>query len=292
VGKSDIVFGHARPVDLFYWMRERHSIWKKRDAGLPKPWTDDPILQDYKFTNMFRELDRGTLALRRMCFGKEDPGLLAFNIIWYRLFNVDTHAKSIGFVDLFQELADKMLHLDACGEKIFTSAHMTVGRGGERKILTTLNSLREIWAEREIIADCCRQETRLEEIFYGLQAYYCIGPFIAYEIVCDFRWYEQLLGNATDTLTWANIGPGCKRGLYRMGLEQDIDSLLRLYDDAWNVHRFMPDHHVACCKWNEVAPAWPLFELREIEHSLCEFDKYQRVKTGVGKPRQLFNGRK
>ncbi len=31
---------------------------------------------------------------------------------------------------------------------------------------------------------------------------------------------------------------------------------------------------------------WPPLELREIEHSLCEFDKYERVRLGEGKPKQ------
>ena len=32
----------------------------------------------------------------------------------------------------------------------------------------------------------------------------------------------------------------------------------------------------------------PVLEMREIEHSLCEFDKYQRVKNGEGKPRSIY----
>ena len=32
----------------------------------------------------------------------------------------------------------------------------------------------------------------------------------------------------------------------------------------------------------------PTLEMREIEHSLCEFDKYQRVKHGEGKPRSIY----
>jgi hypothetical protein len=28
--------------------------------------------------------------------------------------------------------------------------------------------------------------------------------------------------------------------------------------------------------------------MRDIEHSLCEFDKYERVRLGQGKPRSLY----
>ncbi|GAF76676.1 unnamed protein product [marine sediment metagenome] len=33
---------------------------------------------------------------------------------------------------------------------------------------------------------------------------------------------------------------------------------------------------------------WPLWEMREVEHTLCEFDKYERVRLGEGTPKQLF----
>jgi hypothetical protein len=33
---------------LVYWITERLSILEKKDAKLPKPWTDDPIFQQYK----------------------------------------------------------------------------------------------------------------------------------------------------------------------------------------------------------------------------------------------------
>ena len=34
------------------------------EAGLPAPWTDDRILRDYYFTNVYRELDKTTVWFR------------------------------------------------------------------------------------------------------------------------------------------------------------------------------------------------------------------------------------
>ena len=34
----------------------------------------------------------------------------------------------------------------------------------------------------------------------------------------------------------------------------------------------------------------PKLELRDVEHSLCEFDKYCRVKFGEGEPRSHYPG--
>ena len=36
----------------------------KKQSGEPYPWTDDPILQKYKFTNVFREDDATTVWFR------------------------------------------------------------------------------------------------------------------------------------------------------------------------------------------------------------------------------------
>ncbi len=33
---------------------------------------------------------------------------------------------------------------------------------------------------------------------------------------------------------------------------------------------------------------YPRLELRDIEHSLCEFDKYERVRLGEGRPRSMY----
>ena len=35
---------------------------------------------------------------------------------------------------------------------------------------------------------------------------------------------------------------------------------------------------------------WPAWEMREVEHTLCEFDKFERVRLGEGAPRQRYAG--
>ena len=55
--------------DFFAYARKRHEIYLKRKAGEPPPWTDDPILQQYRFTNVFRELDKTTLWFKKYVRG-------------------------------------------------------------------------------------------------------------------------------------------------------------------------------------------------------------------------------
>jgi len=49
---------HHQP--LVAWISEREAIRVRREAGQPKPWTDDPILQEGRFCNIRRENDRVT----------------------------------------------------------------------------------------------------------------------------------------------------------------------------------------------------------------------------------------
>src|SRR5690348_3648568 len=85
-------------LDAFYrFMYERHMIWHRRfKLGLPPPWTKDPILRDLKFTNVYRELDRGTLwYLNNVAETYKDELLdLLWLTVMYRLLNkVETFEK-------------------------------------------------------------------------------------------------------------------------------------------------------------------------------------------------------
>jgi hypothetical protein len=56
----------ADPVRAFFeWCIERDRIRRKREAGEPPPWTQDPVLQKGRFLNVFREHDKGTKAVLR-----------------------------------------------------------------------------------------------------------------------------------------------------------------------------------------------------------------------------------
>ena len=44
-----------KPLDrLLYWVTERESIRIQRLQGKAPPWTDDPILRQYRFCNVRR----------------------------------------------------------------------------------------------------------------------------------------------------------------------------------------------------------------------------------------------
>ena len=100
-----------------------------------------------------------------------------------------------------------------------------------------------------------------------------IGPFTAYEIVSDLRW-TCVLEHATDINSWANPGPGCMRGLSHLtGEPVDMKKAAR----AEYIALMRQLLRCSRSKTNWSHAAW---EMREVEHWLCEFDKYIRGTQG------------
>lgn len=284
MSKRDFRPGTSTVADFFAWIDERHTIYQRKERGEPKPWTDDAIMQRWKFTNVFRQLDRGTVDLHKMLPFCTSPEHLAWTICWYRFLNLNVHAlfvarTRVAFTDP-SDLAAYMRTLERQDRKVFTSAHMTLGVAGETKVETYIRASQIAWNHRYEIVRACKTNTMQFVFDYIKKHLYAAGGFVAYEMVCDMR-FTPLLENATDKLTWSNLGPGAKRGLMRLGFDTKdyLTSFMRLWSEA---------HKVLA---NRIICSDPPFELREIEHSLCEFDKYERVRLEQGTPRGRYAGR-
>lgn len=258
---------------LWYWITERHSIFLKRLSGEPWPWTDDSILRDYKFTNVFRQLDRGTIILNRLLKTTDDMPLKMFTIVWYRLFNRAEHAEAFKVAPTFSAISQYLVGHKLTGGTVFTSAHMVHGSPGKDKLQEHLEACMGAWEHRKLLWDFYAETKSIRNVFDWLVTWPCIGRFLAYEIVCDMEFVRP----SSDYDTWANVGPGAARGLRMLGLSPTLTAMKYLLEIAPN---HLPD-------WVTRSPH-AKFSLREIEHSLCEFSKYWRAKTGLGRPRVRY----
>lgn len=74
---------------FFEFIYHRQEIWHKRTIlKLAAPWSTDSVFQYYKFCNVYRELDGGTLAISKyLSCSDYSPEQKLFNIIAYRFFN-------------------------------------------------------------------------------------------------------------------------------------------------------------------------------------------------------------
>ena len=265
---------------FFNYINERHQIYLRRKNGLHPPWTEDKILKTYSFCNVFRELDTVTEWVRTNWREPYfDHPNLAFSMSVARQINWPSTLEEIGFPEDWQPEKVKAIMQDRMdrGEKVYTGAYMLTGTLGGTKIEQTVDKiLTPLYNNHpEIVSGS------LEETWRNYLPYAGFSGFMAYEVVTDLR-HTHLLRNARDIYTWANPGPGAKRGLNRMNLRTlTWDS--NKHD--WNAEMFellkMADKYLE--------PHVPNLEMREIEHSLCEFDKYERTRLGEGRPRAKYN---
>lgn len=293
---------------LWYWITERMAIWHRRcRSGQTKPWTADSIFQQYRFCNVFRELDVVTQWIAeniRTPFADHQH-------LWFML----AIARTINHPPTLRELIDspdawpaapnfspeRMTYVldarKARGEQVYTGAYMIRAESNPKAAWYPWSKQRyvseivlgRLWEDRRKLTDECEAARTLEET-WGLLAgepyYIGWGPFMSYEWVTDLRW-TRYLKNATDKLTWANAGPGALRGLRRLRTaDGTLDpQTIRPAEALVGMRRLL-----ALAPENLPEAFGSALELRDIEHSLCEVDKYLRVHHGEGKPRAQFRG--
>lgn len=287
---------------LWYWMAERHKIYLKKRDGAEPPWTADPILQEYRFCNVFRELDTVTIWIRENIREQyaDHPNLwfmlaIARTINWpptlyeimqENLWPVEGRWRGQEVADLLDERMDR-------NQKVYTGAYMIRAESDPNNPWYDKTKqqyiagcvLGNLWQDREKITEALKQLEYgwLQSAHKLFKQYHGWGPFMAYELVTDLR-HTRYLENATDISTWANAGPGALRGLNRLrGVDPNTpmsqqEANERMHDLLVECHK----HEELCFILDEIP------EMRDIEHSLCETDKYLRVKNGEGRPRAKY----
>jgi len=263
---------------FFYWVHERMAIRKKKERGDPWPWTEDPIFREFKFTNAHREHDKTTVWFREHI---RDPLALKPEVymatVIFRWFNLIETGETLMHhnlhIDWDPETAYKVI---VPLEKWVTGAYMIKSPTGLNKVRGVCETITTVWNDRHKFLGKCPWAT-LEKMNDWLEGYPFLGPFLAYELVTDLR-FTAIGSSAIDINTWANAGPGAMRGLNRINGRELTDTSKRHDWCAEMVHLL----HIARTQQSLD------FELREIEHSLCEFDKYERVRLGQGQPRSKY----
>ena len=115
---------------FFKFMKERHTIYLNREAGKPWPWTKDKLLQEYKFCNVFRELDTVTKWINKNWrIPYKDHPNLCFAMAIARQFNWPDTLAEIGFPKKWEPAKVKKI-LNARRkrkEKIYTAIRSPAG---------------------------------------------------------------------------------------------------------------------------------------------------------------------
>lgn len=303
---------------FFAYARERQSIHLKKMSGVPRPWTKDPILDHHRFCNVFRENDRTTKWFREhVRHPMRNTAEVLLATVVFRLFNrISTGEavfcqKDVEYENAFAQYVAtgktsalrRAIKANCAPGPYVTGSYTIVGKPGLPKLdgmLWVIDNFRKKsdWESKaqSLLND---KSPRLQDVWEWMREFEFFGDFHSYEIVTDLR-HTALLNNATDIMTWANPGPGANRGANRVfGRDKDQrNSKERLNEEMREILGYSLDRdlwpgagkHITTLRGRPAYSHedWPAWEMRDVEHTLCEFDKYMRVMAGEGRPRGVY----
>jgi hypothetical protein len=288
-----------------YWRfaAERQEIFFRRTRGEAEPWTKNPVLTTYKFTNAYRASDRVSQYLIRHVIYRADlpssPHEVFFRILLFKLFNkIDTWElleRSFGpitFEDYRFARFDKVLAREMSdGRRIYSAAYiMPPGSSAFGKPAKHQNHLLllERMMEDQLPERLARTRT-MQEGFEKLRSYPTIGDFLAYQFITDINYSEITDFSEMDFVV---PGPGARDGLRKCfadsgGLNEP--ELIRLMADLQEqeFERLGLDFKSL---WGR------RLQLIDCQNLFCEVDKYARVahpqiagRTGRTRIKQKFD---
>lgn len=278
-----------QPTEAYdsYWRlaAERQRIFLARVSGHAEPWTVDPILRQYRFTNAYRASDRvSQFLIRSVQYESTRPTLpheVVFRTLLFKVFNrIETWTaleNALGAItwDSFDENAtvavlDRMM---ARGSRVYSAAYIMPPSSGaaigsakhEGHIRLIVRAMREGLAE-----DVCAAPS-LEAVYRRLRAIRSFGPFLAFQFTIDLNYSPYINHDENDFVV---AGPGALDGIAKcfanpkaaepsdiiemMQKRQEIEfeRLDIAFSDLWG----RPLHLIDC------------------QNLFCEISKYARVR--------------
>lgn len=315
IKKARPVLNERNLLYLYNFIKRRYVIHLRKDV-LKKdpPWTNDQVLQNFRFTNIRREHDKESKwVIEHITSNPElsyEDKLL--NAILFRLYNKHETAELISMPITFSKTPDwnpewyRSLFEAALAEdpqvKFFTGAFNT---GGLKRALKWYlpkddpqNSMpmRVLWFIQYLIGEGIVEQVkackRQDEVCNLLSSYMGLGKFLSYQIFVDMTYIEEFPFSENE---YTQAGPGCVMGLNYLFEDRDgmtyEECLFWLRDnlDRLFVEELGKD-------WDAKRVFWDLpeedrcFNVMSLENCFCELSKYIRAKDGTGRPRKKYNG--
>jgi len=280
----------ASEVLASYWTlaAERQRVYHARLTGRPAPWTQDPIVAEYRFTNAYRAADRVSQDLIRVIYnGPQAASDVLLRTLLFRFFNkpqtweaLEAERREISAADFDVDVyADILDHLMAKRDRIYSAAYIVPPPpfGHARKHRNHLALIEHMM--RSGLDGKLARARSLKDVFLLLTAYPSLGPFLAYQLTIDLN-YSTLLDFDEDDFVVA--GPGAVSGLRKCFPNADGVA-------APDLIRWMVDTQEEQIEHYRVEFR-DLFgrrlKLIDCQNLFCETDKYARIahpsRRGVG----------
>lgn len=293
---------------FFAFLREREQIRLRKKADLPYPWTEDEILQSYKFTNVRRHHDRTSVELRQQFYNvpKSNNTMEStlMNAATYRYFGTHEFAEVIGWTD-FQDMDDnhwewvkeKARSRLANKQRVFTGAYVITNQGisAPKQEVVVDYFLKSLQKKASELAEIAQETGSWKKVADEMRKIHGFGGsgFMTKEILLDTTytpfWGEWKMSPEDgrfslpdDWWDWTPIGPGARRGASRVLGDEDANPLSE--DKSFSTIMWLMEEQ----DMRDMSPLKARLAPHDIQFQLCEFDKYERVRLGQGRPRSRY----
>lgn len=266
---------------LWHFIHQRHLAYVHRSglsSGLPTTPPTDRILREYRFTNLNRELDRGTKELA-ILYDKVARQYLPFFVLVSRVINLPAAMREYwpALVPRYDPEHMRFLmqrRLDN-KEPIRSNAYMMTTHGSDVPwpVFYAESVFYEADQRRAEYCGIHQQPTTCAEYASRLMKLRGVGSFLAGQIVADIKHQVPWLMLASDTNTFALPGPGSKRGARWLSSTDWHTTVIQVRDMANDTL--------------ETDEAAYRVDAQDAQNILCEFDKYMRVRSGGTYTRRL-----
>jgi len=266
----------------WYFAAERQNIFYKKLNGEESPWTEDRILQEYKFCNSYRASDRVSQYLIKNViyngkkYSNED---MIFRIILFKIFNKESTweilCDKLGDITLddfsFKTYCDILEEAKNKGEKIYTDAYMSCANkafGYDKKHENHIALLEKMFIKDKMQNKILNAKT-MEEAFNIIKSYELIGNFMAYQLVTDIN-YSEATNFSEREFTVA--GPGSERGIKKCFV--DLEGMTKEDVIKWMCDNQEKEFKRLGIEFKNLGGR-PL-QYIDCQNLFCELDKYCR----------------
>lgn len=278
---------------LIDFVRAREELRKNKEAGLSAPWSLDPILNKYRFTNVRRSDDRVSKwlienVLLEKYIEKDLDSFLLFSALcrWVNWPPTIKGLMDAGFYPSKQldfkgigRFIDKRVK---SGEKAWTGAYLIRAKPGNNKGKGHFVAVEVIQPLTKVLIPLkvALKTNSRRATWAVLEGVLNWGPFMAGQVVDDLSW-TSLLIDAHDVNTWAPQGPGSLKGFNRL---LGLPLKTRHKEEVWCTQLQQWRGEII----DQLGPEYEDLTLMSTQNVLCEISKYCKVKDGTGRPRSLY----
>jgi len=266
---------------LVYWIREREAIRLKKEAGQPRPWTDDEILDTYRFCNVRRMDDKVSKWLLENWYKPYfDHQNMLIAVALARFFNSVETLEYMGFPEKdwnAEKLKASVRKFRDGGNRVFNGAYVVRGNDGEDKISSVVDYFVSplVGKSGELI-----DRSSMENTHTNLTNCYGFGSFMAGQVVSDLRWACK--GSWRDRLIWAPIGPGSKKGInYLNGREGKFPISQTAFLEELREVKKLCERRLS----NKITDR---LEMMDYQNCMCEYRAYHHAIENIRNPKRLY----